>query len=195
MKKRILVDLLAFCLLISLPVTAFAENSLENRVETSYIDPLSTNNGEALNESLPMITCPLTEGCTLDVGHKGDCVLLSSDDGRGTNGSAYQGDESAVAVIDNTPYTSLQDAIDAVAQNLSTPTTIKIVNDMMVTKQINIDKRSIELVADEPHLISFAMTAEGSDCFKVSGTGVGFFTINSENLTVDRKSTRLNSSH
>lgn len=91
-------------------------------------------------------------------------------------------DRKIVAKIGDQEYDSLQEAINAVPQKQENPTTIQIVNYITITEQVTIDRRNVELTADEKHTITFSMETEGGNCFRVSGAGS--LIINSEKLTV-----------
>lgn len=101
MKKRILASLLSLCLLVGLfPATALAVDETQDGGEPSPVctcEALCTE--EAADENCPVCTeditlcayeeapmdegepvpCTLTEGCTLENGHEGECVTTPAD--------------------------------------------------------------------------------------------------------------------
>jgi len=107
-------------------------------------------------------------------------------------GSVGSVEKDGVAWIGDKPYLSLKAAIAAVAKNQDDTTTIKIVKDMTITEQIDIENKKIRLEADEAHTITFAVPT-GSNGFRIIGGSRPSSLTIGENVTVTTTNDSLRS--
>ncbi len=78
-----------------------------------------------------------------------------------------QRNANTVAVIGNEQFSSLEEAIDAVKEHQEGATTIQILKDTIIAKQINIERKKIILTADEARTITFSIATTDTNCFRV----------------------------
>ncbi len=101
---------------------------------------------------------------------------------RNTDGNTSQWAEGTVAVIGEAEYSSLEEAINTTPAN--TPTSIELIDDVLVTEGIYISSKNITLISSVPHSIAFNIPttdATGSNGFGI--TNGGFLSIGG-NVTV-----------
>ncbi|GEM_PF-2251866 len=111
-----------------------------------------------------------------------DDTPAEGDGDRDTDGNTSQWAEGTVAVIGEAEYSSLEEAINTTPVN--TPTSIELIDDVLVTEGIHISSKNITLISSATHSIVFNIPttdATGSNGFGI--TNGGFLSIGG-NVTV-----------
>ncbi len=151
-------------------------------IEEAPEEPAPTEEApEAGTPTPPTESCTATEGCTLREGHEGDCVpkmeepeeLEKPEEQEPTEPPVTpQWKEDTVAVIEDTEYTSLHNAISEVSSGEEK--TITIVKDVHLTNHIKLQNgKKITLVAEGKHTISFDLQGNmNTYCIEVCGSAM-----------------------
>lgn len=190
MKRIFLAGLLALCLLASLPMVAFAVNAPGEEPGTSDTEPLPA---DETDEATALVACTATEGCTLEAGHAGDCVLTGqkTEPCTVTEGCTLEAGHVGDCILSS--ENAVNESIDPLAEDdvisvdtadafvkafknarQDETTKIRVMADLELTEGLG-SRGNIVLTSDGAHIITFSSMKE---------KGIGFNIYSGGSLTI-----------